>query len=597
MANMIFNLDLNKNNAINPIIFGRLTDGNLRKITVNITNNGEPVDLTDWVIRFEGTTGGQAKVFDVMGVHLLDAENGKFEYTFSKTAFSASGAYRQAYFAIEKDNMRETTNDIKIVVENIADLDAQDAETVVTELNKTITLINQKYDELNGRVDIYEGDIAELESWLDERKAEIENIIDLANSNFNEKLTEIQAKLDETNQAIEKGNETIAYAYSADGTDRFVTTYPNINLLSNSLFKNPIMTTPDSDSAFYGLQSNVVGSEYVSSTSNTDLTISSLYVAGLELPIGVYTSSITIANNSETVAIVQFVFAQGTADTNIRPIVNGNTVSWWFSSFGNPGVTINIPPKSKEVYTLTFTAKSTNNTAGGRNQFLVFRETTAIPVTRYSKPKLEQGSVATSWMPSSSEVTTADYPSYIGYSNTVKTNKVANDYKWFPTITSHINDKSNPHAVTAEQVNAYTKTVTFTKTEIQDLLSDAIAQSKLDANPIGSIITTISNTNPSTYLGGTWERFANGRTLVGVDETDDVTLMKTANNTGGSVNPLTRHSHNIRRANGTQQSAIGATISWSDLPNNGGVIQESGDNTNHNNWQPFATVYFWKRTA
>ena len=76
------NVDLNKNNAINPIIFGRLTDGNLRKITVNITNEGEPVDLTGWVIRFEGVTGGQAKVFDVLGVNILDAKNGKFEYTF-----------------------------------------------------------------------------------------------------------------------------------------------------------------------------------------------------------------------------------------------------------------------------------------------------------------------------------------------------------------------------------------------------------------------------------------------------------------------------------------------------------------------------------
>ena len=215
MANMIFNLDINKNNAINPIILGRLTDGNLRKITVNITNEGEPVNLTGWVIRFEGVTGGQAKVFDVLGVNILDAKNGKFEYTFSKTAFSASGAYTTAYFAIEKDNMRETTNDIKIIVENVADLNAQDAQTVVTELNKTITLINQKYDELNGRVDIYEGDIAELENWLTSRKTEIENIIESANSTFNQKLSEIQTKLDETNQAIVNGD-----FYSKTETDQ-----------------------------------------------------------------------------------------------------------------------------------------------------------------------------------------------------------------------------------------------------------------------------------------------------------------------------------------------------------------------------------------
>ena len=381
MANMIFNLDLNKNNAINPIIFGRLTDGNLRKITVNITNEGEPVDLTDWVIRFEGTTGGHAKIFDVLGVNVLDAQNGKFEYTFSKTAFSATGAYKSAYFAIEKDDMRETTNDIKIIVEKVADLDAKDAETVVTELNKTIALINQKYDELNSRVDNYESDIADLENWLDEQKAEINTIITDAETTFNQKLSEIQGKLDATNTAIQNGD-----FYSKTQTDS------------------------------------------------------------------------KIAN------------------------VNG-------------------------------------------------------------------------------------------------------------VITAHANNKNNPHSVTAGQVGAYTKA------EVASIVTSAIAQAKLDSNPIGTILTTINNVNPSTYLGGTWQRFAQGRTLVGVDETDDVTLMKTANNQGGSVNPLTRHGHNISRQNGSTQSAIGASIGWSDLPNNAKVVKEAGDNTNHNNWQPFTTVYFWQRTA
>lgn len=171
------------------------------------------------------------------------------------------------------------------------------------------------------------------------------------------------------------------------------------NLLSNSLFTNPIKTTADSDSAFYGLQSNIVGFEYVPSTSSRDLTISSLYVAGLELPIGVYTSSITIANNSETVATVNLLMIQGAADTDIQPIVNGNPMPWWFTGFGNPAVTINIPANSTAMYTFTFKAKSTNNIGGGRDQFIVFRETTANPITRYSKPKLEKGSTATPWTP------------------------------------------------------------------------------------------------------------------------------------------------------------------------------------------------------
>lgn len=563
MANMIFNLDLNKNNAINPIIFGRLTDGNLRKITVNITNEGEPVDLTDWVIRFEGTTGGHAKVFDVLGVNILDAKNGKFEYTFSKTAFSASGAYRQAYFSIEKDNMRETTNDIKIVVENIADLDAQDAETVVTELNKTITLINQKYDELNGRVKKYEGDIASLEGWLLGKKTEIENIIKSANSNFNQKLSEIQEKLDKINQAIEKGSETIAYSYTPDGTDGFTVTYPNLNLLEGTRDFSGTWNFSGgwtNDGTYKGL---TVKKKTIQWNG-----ISKSFIAQED---GVYTFSAYVKSSGENANITRFCILNTFGVDLLRKGL-GNNFDWTRDSLN-----INLKAGDEVLVRYEISGSGTDS------------------ILRTAGHKWEEGSTATLWMPSANEVTSDDYPKYVGFSNTVKTDKTASDYTWFPDLTNkvedHVNNKSNPHGVTASQVGSYTKS------EVATLISEAIKQSKLDANPVGSIITTISDTNPSTYLGGTWERFANGRTLVGVDESDSVTLMKTANNTGGSVNPLTKHSHNIRRANGTQQSAIGATISWSDLPNNGGVIQEAGDNTNHNNWQPFMTVYFWRRTA
>ena len=317
MANMIFNLDLNKNNAINPIIFGRLTDGNLRKITVNITNEGEPVDLTDWVIRFEGTTGGHAKVFDVLGIHLLDAENGKFEYTFSKTAFSASGAYTTAYFAIEKDDMRETTNDIKIIVENVADLNAQEAETVVTELNKTITLINQRYAELNGRVDIYEDDIASLEGWLLGKKTEIENIIESANSTFNQKLSEIQAKLDETNQAIKNGD-----FYSKTETDQKLSAINSTitNHTSNKL--NPHAVTASQTGAYTKAETNTflgqkaddsgvvhkAGAETISGKKTFD----AISVNKIEVPIAQTTVDLGWGMSAKIIKSGNYVFINGT---------------------------------------------------------------------------------------------------------------------------------------------------------------------------------------------------------------------------------------------------------------------------------------------
>ena len=36
--------------------------------------------------------------------------------------------------------------------------------------------------------------------------------------------------------------------------------------------------------------------------------------------------------------------------------------------------------------------------------------------------------------------------------------------------------------------------------------------------PVGTILATTSTTSPASYLGGSWEAYAPGRTLVGVDE-------------------------------------------------------------------------------
>lgn len=143
--------------------------------------------------------------------------------------------------------------------------------------------------------------------------------------------------------------------------------------------------------------------------------------------------------------------------------------------------------------------------------------------------------------------------------------------------------------------------------------SDLIKQLKLAMNPIGTILTTTNSANPSTYIGGTWERFANGRTLVGVDENDLSTVLKNANSNGGSQNPLTSHDHYFSGTT-TRTPVVEGNSSNPDIKFQGaasgsglksathshdfsGTTQKTGDNTEHNNWQPFITVYFWRRTA
>lgn len=114
----------------------------------------------------------------------------------------------------------------------------------------------------------------------------------------------------------------------------------------------------------------------------------------------------------------------------------------------------------------------------------------------------------------------------------------------------------------------------------------------LQAYPVGSVYISISsNFNPNTSFGGTWERFGQGRTLVGEGTGNDGVTSKTftANSTGGLyINPVYRKD-------------IGYIYYGALLNSNGNQIGIH----DHNEYmkmeipslQPYITVYFWKRIA
>lgn len=122
--------------------------------------------------------------------------------------------------------------------------------------------------------------------------------------------------------------------------------------------------------------------------------------------------------------------------------------------------------------------------------------------------------------------------------------------------------------------------------------------------PVGSIYITVNNTNPSTFMGGTWERFANGRTLVGVSESESE--FNTGNKTGGSkthtltVEEIPPHSHAQYVTANDGTPAI--RRDWSSDGRSGPYPQgintgNTGGGRAHNNLQPYIAVYMWKRTA
>ena len=125
--------------------------------------------------------------------------------------------------------------------------------------------------------------------------------------------------------------------------------------------------------------------------------------------------------------------------------------------------------------------------------------------------------------------------------------------------------------------------------------------------PIGSIYMSIQDTNPSVFFGGTWERIAKGKTLVGVDESD--TDFNASSKTGGekthtlTINEMPSHSHSTvfisSFSGGTPNARSGygydeVALNKSSFGNN---IENTGGNQPHNNMQPYYTCYIFVRTA
>ena len=267
-------------------------------------------------------------------------------------------------------------------------------------------------------------------------------------------------------QAVLSSNiNSIAYANSADGTDGFTTVYPNLNLLVNSSAK-----TKDGFFKNFDKVENGYGEVTIKGTNTwvaKDLGEGFSIQPRNYKPGDKYTMSMDVMFTSWNLpagtTIPEFWLGQryfGGSGKRICSIDLPKDPSKMLNQWIRITQTSTIPPyddpsvNTQSIFTVGFFGPSEGS--------ITFR---------VRKPKQEQGPTVTPYMPSASEVTTADLPKFVGFSNTVKTNKSASDYTWFPVkdseltnkVESHINNKANPHAVTASQVGAYSKQEIDTK--------------------------------------------------------------------------------------------------------------------------------------
>lgn len=120
--------------------------------------------------------------------------------------------------------------------------------------------------------------------------------------------------------------------------------------------------------------------------------------------------------------------------------------------------------------------------------------------------------------------------------------------------------------------------------------------------PVGSIYITTSGISPQVFLGGTWEVFGKGRTLVGVDTTDTTGTYTKSEQVGGeekhtlTTNEMPSHSHYYTKL--YSSGFVGNIGSSGDkLTSTNTATETEGGSQPHNNMQPYITVYMFKRTA
>ena len=251
----------------------------------------------------------------------------------------------------------------------------------------------------------------------------------------------------------------IAYSNSADGTDDFTTVYPNLNLIDGTR--------------------DFSGEWIYSELSTDDGTYKGLKVKKRTDVWGGIFKIFTVPKNSDY-TFSAFVKGAGTGTKFVRVvIINGvekhSLEKTWDSAFGWTRDSITF--SAKDIKVGDQIAISYNISVLGTNS--------AIWTAGH---KWEEGSTATPWMPSAREVTVADYPKYVGFSNSIKPNKKSSDYTWLPMWLASIDRATG-------------------------LLKPAVmGVDYAEAHPVGSVVTNTSSSS-SGYSTGTWENI--GSAVIG----------------------------------------------------------------------------------
>ncbi len=227
MANLEIKLSANKRQPyLRHRVVGRVGEGGLTTINVQLLEEDE---ITPFVINLNGTLKFVGEVsngnYTEGEPEIIDSTNGLISYTFTKSNFSTSHQFKQAYFEYVDPNGKKVTfqNFIIDVLERV-DINSEQAKYYISSLEKLQsemqTTFNQFISDKQVQYDQIYSKYNELVRLINESDKQANDLIDQTNQQIGELRNDL--KLSE------------AWAWSADGTDRFTTVYPGENYVRNS---------------------------------------------------------------------------------------------------------------------------------------------------------------------------------------------------------------------------------------------------------------------------------------------------------------------------------------------------------------------------
>lgn len=180
---------------------GRQNEDGGRQVFVDLEDeNGSPVNLTGASAVFKGVLpGGQYKIWDHKSSTIIDAQAGRFRYTFPKRAMAIAGSYKQAFFEIFREGTKLATLEFNFEV--LADLVE---ENIIP--SDYITPFEDLYGKLKEYLVKFNGD---FEAAMTQWKKDVADLITELNadvSGINLTITEIKTQLSALEDKIKADN-------------------------------------------------------------------------------------------------------------------------------------------------------------------------------------------------------------------------------------------------------------------------------------------------------------------------------------------------------------------------------------------------------